>query len=292
MKRIATTGLIMLLGVFLTVPVLAGEHGHKRETKKGILLVAFGTSVPGAQVSFRNIERQVKAAYPEIPVRWAYTSKIIRRKLATTGQHIDSPETALARMMDEGFTHVAVQSLHTIAGEEFHDLQRNVRAFTGMAGGFESVQVGYPLLGTQQDLERVVDAMIKQIPRVRKKSEAVVLMGHGTPHPSNAFYAAMMFHFQQRDPNIFVGTVEGAPEIDDIRKMLLAKKIKTAYLIPFMSVAGDHAMNDMAGDEADSWKSILSAAGIRCVPILKGTAEYDEIVAIWVDHLGAVLSRF
>lgn len=292
MRKIVTVGAIMLLGIFLSVPALAGGHGHKRDMKKGILLVAFGTSVPSAQVSFQNIEKKVKTAYPDIPVHWAYTSKIIRDKLAKSGQHLDSPETALAKMIDEGFTHVAVQSLHTIGGEEFHKLYRNAHAFKGMAGGFERILVGYPLLGTQKDLERVVEAMIKNIPRERKKSEAVVLMGHGTPHPSNAFYAAMMFHFQQKDPNIFVGTVEGAPEIDDIKTMLLEKKIKKAYLVPFMSVAGDHAMNDMAGDEADSWKSILTAAGISCVPILKGTAEYDDIVDIWVDHLGGVLSHF
>ncbi len=282
----------MMLATLMALPALAGGHGHKREMKKGILLVAFGTSVPRAQVSFKNIEKKVKTAYPDIPVRWAYTSKIIRDKLAKSGQHLDSPETALAKMMDEGFTHVAVQSLHTIAGEEFHDLQRNVHAFMGMAGGFDNIQVGYPLLGTQKDLERVVAAMIKNIPKERKKSEAVVLMGHGTPHPANAFYAAMMFHFQQQDPNIFVGTVEGTPEIGDIKSMLLAKKIQKAYLIPFMSVAGDHAMNDMAGEEDDSWKSILSAAGISCIPILKGTAEYDDIVDIWVDHLSDALSRF
>lgn len=259
--------------------------------KKGILLVAFGTSVPKAQVSFRNIEKKVKAAYPDIPMRWAYTSKIIRDKLAKSGQHIDSPETALAGMMDEGFTHVAVQSLHTICGIEFHGLQRNVQAFAGMAGGFDNIQVGYPLLGAEDDLERVVTEMIRIIPEKRKKSEAVVLMGHGTPHPGNAFYAAMMYHFQQQDPNIFVGTVEGSPEIDDIKALLLKKKIRKAWLIPFMSVAGDHAMNDMAGDEDDSWKSILTAAGIECVPVLKGTAEYDGMVDIWVDHLGAALSR-
>jgi sirohydrochlorin cobaltochelatase len=292
MKKRRIVGLAIVLGLLLTVPALAAGHGHKREMKKGILLVAFGTSVPSAQVSFQNIEKKVKVAFPDIPMRWAYTSKIIRDKLAKTGQHLDSPETALAKMMDEGFTHVAVQSLHTIAGEEFHDLRRNAHAFAGMAGGFERILVGYPLLGTQKDLERVVAAMIKNIPKERKKSEAVVLMGHGTPHPSNAFYAAMMFHFQQQDPNIFVGTVEGSPKIDAIKSMLLKKKIKKAYLIPFMSVAGDHAMNDMAGDEADSWKSILTSADITCVPVMKGTAEYDDIVAIWVDHLGNVLAHF
>ena len=134
--------------------------------------------------------------------------------------------------------------------------------------------------------------MIKHIPEERNKKDAVLLMGHGTPHPSNAFYAALMYHFQQKDPNIFVGTVEGFPEIDDIKAMLIKKKIKKVYLMPFMSVAGDHARNDMAGDEEDSWKSVLTAAGIECVPILKGTAEYDEIIAIWVDHLKIVMAHF
>jgi sirohydrochlorin cobaltochelatase len=291
MGKSATAALIMLLGIALAIPALAGGHDQQRETRKGILLVAFGTSVPSAQRSFRNIEEKVKAAYPDIPVRWAYTSQIIRHKLAKQGQHFDSPEMALSKMMDEGFTHVAVQSLHTIAGEEFDDLRHNVHAFDGMAGGFEKIEIGYPLLGTEQDLERVTAAMISNVPAERKKSEAVVFMGHGTPHPSNAFYAAMMYHFQQQDPNIFVGTVEGSPDINDVKKALVAKKIKKAYLIPFMSVAGDHAMNDMAGDEPDSWKSILTAAGIQCVPVLKGTAEYDNIVAIWVEHLGAALSR-
>ena len=284
--------IIILSIIFCCNIALAKGHEHKRLVKKGILLVAFGSSMPEAQVSFENIDKKTKAAFPGIPIRWAYTSSIIRHKLAKQGKQLDSVEMALAKMMDEGFTHVAVQSLHTIAGEEFHDLQRNTKAFANMAGGFELILIGYPLLAGQNDMDRVVDAIIKQIPKERKKKDAVVLMGHGTHHPSNAFYAAMMFHFQRKDPNIFVGTVEGAPEIDDVKAMLIKKKIKKAYLMPFMSVAGDHARNDMAGEEKDSWKSILTATGIECISILKGTAEYDEIVAIWVDHLKAVMLHF
>ena len=284
--------IVILFIIFCCNIAPASGHEHKRPVKKGILLVAFGSSIPEAQVSFKNIDKQVKSAFPRIPVRWAYTSSIIRHKLAKQGKYLDSVEIALAKMMDEGFTHVAVQSLHTIAGEEFHDLRRNAYVFSNMAGGFDRILVGYPLLGTEEDLTRVRDAVIQHIPKERMKSEAVVLMGHGTPHPSNAFYTAMMFHFQQKDPNIYVGTVEGGPEIDDVKAMLLKNKIKKAYLMPFMSVAGDHARNDMAGEEKDSWKSVLTAAGIECVPILKGTAEYDEIVAIWVDHLKTVMSHF
>jgi len=269
----------------------AGETGHKAPKKLAILLVTFGSSLPSAQVSFENIEKKTKAAHPGIPVRWAYTSHIIRKKLVKQGLHLDSPEVALAKLLDEGFTHVAVQSLHTIGGSEYHDLRRTVGAFKSM-GGFRRVILGYPLLATQEDMQRTVDAILGSIPEDRHKSDALVLMGHGSHHPSNAFYAALMFQLQLKDPNIFVGTVEGYPEVDIIKKMILKKKIKKAYLMPFMSVAGDHAKNDMAGDEDDSWKSFLTKAGIECVPILKGTAEYDSFVDIWVSHIGDILSHF
>jgi sirohydrochlorin cobaltochelatase len=281
---------VLAMAVFTSV-ALASGHGDARPMKKGILLVAFGSSEASAQVSFENIDRSVKKAYPDIPVRWAYTSYIIREKLAKQGKVLDSPEVALAKMRDEKFTHVAVASLHTIAGAEYHDLRRSVGAFKAM-GGFERVILAYPLMATQEDMARVVDAILATIPKERKKNEAVVLMGHGTHHPSNAFYAALMFQLQLKDPNIFVGTVEGYPEVSLIQELMLKKKIKKAYLMPFMSVAGDHAKNDMAGAEDDSWMSILTKAGIECVPVLKGTAEYDEFVDIWVSHIDGPMRHF
>ena len=269
----------------------ASPHGKETEQKIGILLVAFGSSEESAQVSFDNIDKKVKAAYPDIPVKWAFTSHIIRKKLAAQGIQLDSPEVALAKMADEGFTHVAVQSLHTIAGAEYHDLRKVVGAFQ-MMGNFESIILGYPLLATQEDMGRVVDAILATIPAERKAGEAVVLMGHGTHHPANAFYAALMFQVQLQDPNVYIGTVEGYPGLDTILALLKKNNIKKAYLMPFMSVAGDHAKNDMAGAEEDSWVSILTKEGIECIPVLKGTAEFDQFVDIWVDHLGGPLHHF
>ena len=210
MKKKALLGLVCTLFVSLAVgPVIAhGGHGQKRTMKKGILLVTFGTSIPEAQTAFENIERRAKAAFPRFPIRWAYTSSIIRHKLAKEGKQLDSAEVALAKMMDEEFTHVAVQSLHTIGGQEYHDLRRNAHAFAQMAGGFDRIVVGYPLLATEHDMERVTEILLRVIPPERRKQDAVVLMGHGTHHPSNAFYAALMYHLQRRDPNVFVGTVE------------------------------------------------------------------------------------
>ena len=291
-KRILISAIALIISITLSTSVWAGGgHGHKAPKKVGILLVAFGSSEASAQVSFENIAQKTKAAYPDIPVRWAYTSTIIRKKLAKQGKVLDSPEVALAKMLDEDFTHVAVQPLHTIGGDEYHDLRRTVGAFK-MMGGFQRIILGYPLLATQEDMQRSVQAILANIPKERKKSEAVVMMGHGSHHPSNAFYAALMFQLQMEDPNVFVGNVEGYPEVDLIKELLLKNKIKKAYLMPFMSVAGDHAKNDMAGDEEDSWKSILTKAGIECIPVLKGTAEFDNFVEIWVDHLSGPLSHF
>ena len=261
-----------------------------RKEKLGILLVAFGTTVPTARIAFDNIDRKVRAAFPEIEIRWAYTSRIIRRKLAKGGEIIPSEIGALAAMADDGFTHVAVQSLHTIPGQEFHGLVRTARAFEGMPKGIERVVVAPPLLATSKDAGRAVDALIANFPRERRADEAVVLMGHGTHHAANNFYPALQYFFWKKDYNVLVGTVEGVPLLAGVLAELKKRKITKAYLMPFMSVAGDHARNDLAGDEPDSWKSILTKAGIECIPVLKGTAEFDAVVDIWVDHLKAAVA--
>lgn len=284
---------LVLFSLLLITAGTAFAHGDDRPVKKGILLVAFGTSVPQAQKSFDDIDAKVKKAFPGIEVRWAYTSKIIRHKLAKEeNRHVDSPAEALAKMMNDDFTLVAVQSLHTIPGEEYHSLLRTAHAFSGLPKGMKKVLVGYPLLSTPADVEKVVQAMTGIIPKSRKPGEAVVLMGHGTHHPGNIYYPGVQYFFWQKDPNILVGTVEGTPSLDDVVAELKKRGIKKAYLMPFMSVAGDHARNDMAGPEADSWISVLTKNGVKCEAVLKGTAEYPAIADIWVDHLKSAMAHF
>jgi sirohydrochlorin cobaltochelatase len=285
--------LVLLALVFLGLPpALLAAHGDKRPMQKGILLVAFGTTVPEAQISYDNIERSVKKTFPGIPVRWGYTSRTIIRKMGERGKQLATPAEALSTMMRENFTHVAVQSFHVMPGAEFHGLVKNVHRFEGMSKGLKKVMVGYPLMTTSEDVQKVAEAFLQIIPPERRKTDAVVFMGHGTYHPANVYYAALNYHVQKLDPNVFVGTVEGWPEIDDIMADLKKNRIKKAYLMPFMTVAGDHARNDMAGPEGNSWKSILEKEGITCVPVLKGIAEYQEFVDIWVDHLRAAFEHF
>lgn len=204
----------------------------------------------------------------------------------------DSPEVALAKLMEEGFTHVAILSLHTIPGEEFHETHTNAHLFGQMAGGFRRVLVARPLLSSAKDMESAAEALLKSIPG-RKAGEAVIFMGHGTEHhPADAVYLAMHPVFQERDGLAFVAAVEWAAALQGVIPALKKRKVKKVFLVPLMAVAGDHAKNDMAGDEEESWKSILAAKGFKVEPILRGTAEIPEIVDLWLDHLQSAFSHF
>jgi len=260
--------------------------------KKGILLVAFGTRTPQALAAYQHIEQKAQSVFPDVPIRWAFTSAVMRKKPAGDGRPVDSVEMSLARMMDEGVTHVAVQALHVISGKEHHDLMVNCRLFGQMHGGFRQVLMGLPLLGTGDDMEKVATALLSAVPRERKAQEAVIFMGHGSPHPANACYTALMYLLQQADANIFVGTMSGRPGIDGICAMLRKQKITSAYLLPCLAVAGNHTIKDMAGDSEYSWKSVIEKHGISCKPVLKGLAEYDAIVDIWMDHLKTAFGAF
>ncbi|MCK8600583.1 sirohydrochlorin cobaltochelatase [Desulfoferrobacter suflitae] len=260
--------------------------------KQAILLVTFGTSVPEAQRAFEHIDVQTRTAFPGTEIRWAYTSPTIRKKLSGRGIPIDSPEIALARLMDEGYRHAAVLSLHTIPGIEFHNLCHNAKLFERMHGGLQRVVVARPLLSSQEDMGRVIQCLLQRIPQSRGPQDGVLFMGHGSRnHPAGALYSAMNYILQDVSPNTYVATAQGHPTLSDVLPRLVGRNIGKVYLMPFMSVAGEHARKDMAGEQRDSWKSVLSRHGFECRTILTGTAEYPEIVAIWLDHLREVLAQ-
>lgn len=286
---LSVVGVMLLL---ISTPNAMATHGEKRLVRKAILLVAFGTSDPEAAKAFDLVEKRARERFPDLELRWAYTSRMIRSKLAKEGKVLDSPEIALAKLMDQGCTHVAVLSLHTIPGEEFHELYQNSLLFGQMSGGFQRILVARPLLSSAKDMLDVGEALLKSIPN-RKASEAVIFMGHGTKHhPSDAIYLAMNHVFQELDANAHVAAVEGRSSLENVIPKLKKRNVKKVFLFPLMAVAGDHAKNDMAGDDPDSWKSILTSRGFKVEPILSGTAEIPEIVDVWLDHLKAAVSQF
>ncbi|MFZ2445778.1 MAG: sirohydrochlorin cobaltochelatase [Syntrophobacteraceae bacterium] len=284
--------LIFGLMIFLAFGTTVSAMKTKKEPKRAILLVAFGTSVPEAAKALDGIEKSVREKHAGTEVRWAYTSKTVRARHAARGKVMDSPEIALSRLMDEGFTHVAVLSLHVVPGQEFHDLFHNAMRFSDMSGGFEKIVVARPLLGNHEDMTRVADALSKKYAVREGAGEGVVFIGHGNSrHPSDAIYAAMGFLFGDRDPNLFAGTVSGHPTADELVPRLAAAKVRKVRLVPLMTVAGEHARKDMAGDAPDSWKSILAKAGVTSEAVFTGLVEYPEIVRVWMDHLDDVLSQ-
>lgn len=261
----------------------------KAEPKIGILLVTFGTSVPQARKAYEVIDSRVKAAYPDVEARWAYTSRHVRHKVAAEeGMRKASPAGALGRMLDDGFTHVAVQSLHVIPGQEFNDLAAIVEAFAAMPKSFERIVLGPPLLSGSEAMRALARAVLTSVPNLGER-EALVLVGHGTHHLASAFYPAMQYHLRKESPRAFVGVMEGSPSMEDVLADLAEGNIAKAYLAPFLTVAGDHARNDMAGDRPDSWKSRLEAAGIVCQPVMRGLAEDTAVVDIWVEQIGRSL---
>ena len=277
--------ILVVLFIFLINFSVSGMEKTKQEEKTGILLVSFGTSYANAQSALDHIEAQVKDAFPGIEVRWAFTSNIIRNILKKRGRLIDSPAEALAKMGADGFTKIAVQSLHIIPGEEFENLQKTVNAFNHIPKNTKKIVLGKPLLYHHEDIAETCNALLNILPPERQSDEGVVFMGHGTTHSSNIYYPGVQYYLWQHSSLLFLGTVEGYPGLDEIISALKVNKVKTVWLQPFMSVAGDHAQNDMAGEESDSWKSILEAEGFNVKLVLKGLAEFDPINNIWIKHL-------
>ncbi len=261
------------------------------EKKRGIILVAFGTSYPEAAIAFDNIEKIVKSEFPDEEVQWAYTSKIIRKILSTRGVHINSPSEALAKMGDRGFTHVAVQSLHIIPGEEYNNLKLTVQAFKNIPKGFEAAELGTPLLFLHADIQKMASFIHQTFCSYVNDNSALLLMGHGTSHPSNIFYAGFQHYLNEKSDKYFLATIDGYPELKHILPILKENGFQKVTLTPFLSVAGDHAKNDMDGIEEHSWKSILLKEGFEVEVIQKGLAEYNEVVNIWVQHLREVCDK-
>ena len=260
-KFIITLSLLLLL----LVPQVSSA---KDSAKSAILVVSFGTSVPEARKAIDNLVNTARKAFPDSEVRLSFTSNIIRRKIAReSGDIIPNPVQALAQLNDDGFTDVVVMPTHIIPGEEYDELYSVVDAFCGIDGkyGFESLKIGTPFMNSPEECEEMADILIKRFSsQLKDESTGIILMGHGTPeHFANALYSQLQIILDRKAyGRFFVGTVEAAPLFrDDVwPKLKRHPEIKKLVLSPLMIVAGDHARNDLAGeDEDESWLNILRA---------------------------------
>ena len=259
-------------------------------TRKAILVVSFGTSFEETRkVTIDAIEQEIARAYPDCTVYRAWTSKMILKKLMKRdGIHYDNVKEAFARMREDGITDVIVQPTHVINGIENDLMTQDALAYKK---DFHSILFGDPLLTTVEDNDYVIRAIREEFADL-KEDEVLVLMGHGTTHYSNSIYAALDYTFKDRGcPNIFLGTVEAYPSMQSLLHMVEKYNPRRVVLAPFMIVAGDHAKNDMAGDDPESWRCQFEAAGFPVSCVLKGLGEYPSIRRLFVDHVQAAVEK-
>lgn len=249
--------------------------------KKAILAVSFGTSYPDTlRKTIAATEQALAEAFPDWEVRRAFTSGMIIRKLKERdGVEIENVHQAMHRLEEEGYTHVAVQSTHVMHGEEYEKMLSQLEPYRMRM----KISVGMPLLHSEEDYLSVAKALLNWLPTL-DADEALVLMGHGTTHFANSAYAQMEHMLQAHCDRVYLATVEGYPTLDSVERQLAKRpEIRRLMLAPFMLVAGDHARNDMSGDE-DSWAEQLKQAGytVRC--ILQGLGECSAIRELFVEH--------
>lgn len=270
----------------------------KISKKKAILVVSFGTTYRKTrELTIESVEEKVKLAFPDYEVRRAFTSRTVIKRLAERdGIAVDNEIQALERLRQEGYRQVFVQPLHIVAGEEFDKVKNLVDRYK-QGELFEVISLGRPVLfyGGQEefpdDYRLAIDALKPQL-SLAGGPEAVVLMGHGGVHPANAAYAALQLKLEDAGlTNVFVYTVEGFPSLERVIVKLQDGGFKKVTLVPFMLVAGDHALNDMAGDDDDSAKSRLEAAGFVVNVYMHGLGENPAIQDIYIEHLKDAISR-
>jgi sirohydrochlorin cobaltochelatase len=250
----------------------------------GILLVAPGAPREAAAPVLARVERRVRRRFPGVTVRWAVGSD----RSGGTAARMESPGDALAALRRAGVARVAVQSFHTIAGVEYHELC--ARLGIGRRPVRRRIAAGRPLLGSYGDVVRVGRALVRAWSPVLKPDEALILMGHGNGnHPAHLAYAACEAVFRRMDKRVLLATLKGKPGLNDAIRECLAAGVRKAYLAPFMGLAGRHAERDLAGEHAASWASRVTRAGIGVVPVLKGTMEYGGVTAVWLDHLAVAV---
>lgn len=269
-----------------------GTPAEQTEVKKGdpdkkaILVVSFGTSYNDSrEATIGAIEKEIASAFPEYQVRRAFTSQIIIDKLKSRDNlEIDNVKQAMERLIDEGVGTLICQPTHVMHGLEYDDMVKEVNKY---ADHFETLKFGEPLLSSTQDYRDVVAAINQEF--TIPDDTALVLMGHGTEHFANNTYAALAYYFSHNNPNILVGTVEGFPDLETTVKDVKELGVKKVILTPLMVVAGDHANNDMAGDEEGSWKTVFKSEGYEVEPVLKGLGEYQSIRDIYVANIAEAM---
>jgi len=288
----------------------------KSQHRSAILMAMFGTTVEPALNSLLLIKQEIQQHFPATPVHISFTSNIIRKiwqkralDPAYVSRHknipaeimrIRGPLAAMADLQEAGYDTLVVQPTFIDAGEEFHDLTNYVKALDGIETikkkykPFQRVVIGRPALGGfgprhpyAQDIETAARRLSADAALARQKGAALVYMGHGNDYfPSGGSYLEFAERMRQLYPDVLtiIGCVEGFPSLRDVTARLQRANIRKVVLKPFMIVAGLHTIEDMAGDDKNSWKSTLTAAGCTVTTVNRGLGENAGFAKIFAEH--------
>ena len=257
--------------------------------KDAMVVMSFGTTYKDTRV--KTIDATVdaiKAAHPNTKVITAFTSHIIRDRIQQKeGITYPTPEEALAELKKDGYTRVALASLDVIPGMEYN---YDAAVYNLYKNDFKKTTLGTSLMywmGQENQTDQVIEtlkAVQSQFPKLGKE-DGLLIMAHGTPDPSNAYYSVIQDRIHTLGmKNVFIYTVEGTPNLEQVIPQLKLHGIKHVTLMPFMMVAGDHANNDMAGNEPDSHKSILEKEGFKVDTYIHGLGENQNIRNLFVER--------
>ncbi len=269
--------------------VVLGPDGDNPRNQDGIgenemLVVSFGTSYNDQRKdSIGAIEEALEQEFTDYSIRRAFTSQIVIDHIKERdGEVIDNVKEALDRAVKNGVKNLVVIPTHLMNGNEYTELEQQLAEY---ADSFENVTLGKQLLDTDDDFEYVMDAIVDDAMDYEDGETAICFMGHGTDAESNQVYTKLQKLLEEEgNEDYYIGTVEAKPDVNDILAAIKDKEYTRVVLKPLMVVGGDHANNDMAGDEPDSWKSIFTAAGYEVICETSGLGCNEDIRDIYIEH--------
>lgn len=254
-----------------------------------LLVVSFGTSYNDSRrLTIGAIEEAMEAAFPEYSVRRGFTSQIIIDHVKSRDHvTIDNVGEALERAASNGVKTLVIQPTHLMDGLEYTDLVNEAAEYSD---AFEQLAIGKPLLSSQEDFDQVMAAITEATAEYDDGETAICFMGHGTEAESNQVYARLQELLTESGyTNYYVGTVEAEPSLEEVLAKVKEGSYKRVVLEPLMVVAGDHANNDMAGDEEGSWKTAFESEGYEVTCLVKGLGELEPIQQLFVEHAKAAM---
>lgn len=281
--------LLLALFVFsLAAPIQAATPA---EPKTALVLATFGSTVPQKTDYLALVRQEMQKRHPGIPQFVAYTSTHVAKTLRERGEEARNLMQVLADLAADGYGRVIVQSLHVTPGKEFDVVRDTAALFPGLEKGALATGTGLPLIGSHEDAEKLAAVLASSLPKERKKGEAVVFVGHGAESPSGSLaYPALQSFLWRMDAGLFVGTIEGPYALEKVLESVKAVKPGNVWLVPLLTVVGDHAQNDIFGDEDDSWKKTFTQAGMKVKILDRGLLALPGVASLFADHADAAFA--